>query len=157
MHFLWASLSNHIASLLLFFIAQGSHKGLGFKVEGIDFTTQWGGVSKPFSKKSMLIKDVVTAILANTVGYIPPEIYVPTLLPLFWAADLNALHIKWFLHSPPFPWVPPIWRSEGERTVSLGYLLTKIYPCKAVLTGYTQDQHRLKTTTVAWTPFLSCQ
>lgn len=55
--FLRASLSKHIASLLLFFfIAQGTHKGLGFKVEGIDFTTQWGGVSKSFLKKSMLSK-----------------------------------------------------------------------------------------------------
>lgn len=118
--FLWAGLSNHIASLLLFFIAQGSHRRLGFKGRVIDFTTQWG-VSSHTERRTCWIWDVVIAIFANkVVGYTPPDLSVPTILLQFWAADLYALYLKWFLHPLPFPWVPPIRRSEGERTVSMG-------------------------------------
>ena len=95
-------------------------------------------------KEEQVDKGCCYSCLGNMVGYTPPEISVCTMLSLFWAANLYALHIKWFLHSLLFPWVPPIRRSEGEGTVSLGYLLTKIYPCEVVLSGYTQDPKYVK-------------
>lgn len=75
--FLWASRRNHIASLLLFFIAQGSHRGVGFKGKVIDFTTQWGRVSS-HTERRCWIWDVVIANFANTTGYTPPDLSVPT-------------------------------------------------------------------------------
>lgn len=75
--FLWASRRNHIASLLLFFIAQGSHRGVGFKGKVIDFTTQWGRVSS-HTERRCWIWDVVIANFANMTGYTPPDLSVPT-------------------------------------------------------------------------------
>lgn len=141
--FLRASLSNHIASLLLFFTAQGVIRDQVSKQETL-ISSLSGEECQSHSKEEQVGKGCCYSYLGNMVGYTPPEISVYTILPLFLAAGLYALHIKWFLHSLPFPWVPPIRRSEGEGTVSLGYLLTKIYPCEVVLSSYTQDPKQVK-------------
>ena len=154
--FFWSSPSNHIASLLLFFISQDSHKGLlGFKVRGIDFTTYWGRVSKSYWKKSTLDKRCYSH-LWKTQSVTPLQIpSVSAALPLFLAdlfasfffADLFGFYIKWFPYPLPFPWVFPIRRSEGGQILSLGYLLTKIHPAWLFWVTVPRTQTRFKKNT----------
>lgn len=57
----------------------------------------------------------------------------------FWRQLTYTDYIKWCPYFLSFPWVPPIRKSEGGRTVSSWYLFIKVHPCTVVLLWLCQE------------------